>query len=44
MHDLESLAIFVRIAEMASFTQAAQSLGIQKGRASTWYVALNYQW
>lgn len=34
MHDLESLAIFVRIAEMASFTQAAQSLGIQKGRAS----------
>ncbi|MBI6682513.1 LysR family transcriptional regulator [Pseudomonas viridiflava] len=34
MHDLESLAIFVRIAEMASFTQSAQSLGIQKGRAS----------
>ncbi|WP_025993556.1 LysR family transcriptional regulator [Pseudomonas viridiflava] len=34
MHDLESLAIFVRIAEMASFTHAAQSLGIQKGRAS----------
>lgn len=34
MQDLESLAIFVRIAEMASFTHAAQSLGIQKGRAS----------
>ena len=34
MQDLESLAIFVRIAEMASFTHAADSLGIQKGRAS----------
>ena len=34
MQDLESLAIFVRIAEMASFTHAAESLGIHKGRAS----------
>lgn len=34
MLDLSSLAIFVRIAEMASFTRAAESLGIQKGRAS----------
>ncbi|MDR7048629.1 DNA-binding transcriptional LysR family regulator [Duganella sp. 3397] len=34
MQDLESLAIFLRIAEMASFTHAAESLGIQKGRAS----------
>jgi len=34
MQDLESLAIFVRIAEMESFTRAAESLGIQKGRAS----------
>ncbi|MGN7973100.1 LysR family transcriptional regulator [Serratia sp. 22264] len=34
MQDLDSLAIFVRIAEMASFTHAAESLGIQKGRAS----------
>lgn len=34
MHNLEALAIFVRIAEMGSFTHAAHSLGIQKGRAS----------
>ena len=34
MHNLEPLAIFVRIAEMGSFTHAAESLGIQKGRAS----------
>lgn len=34
MQDIESLAIFVRIAEMASFTHAAESLGIQKSRAS----------
>ena len=35
MQNLEALAIFVRIAEMGSFTRAAASLGIQKGRAST---------
>jgi len=35
MKNLEPLAIFVRIAEMGSFTHAAESLGIQKGRAST---------
>lgn len=34
MKNLEALAIFVRIAEMGSFTHAAESLGIQKGRAS----------
>ncbi|PLY45392.1 LysR family transcriptional regulator [Janthinobacterium sp. ROICE36] len=34
MQNLEALAIFVRIAEMGSFTQAAESIGIQKGRAS----------
>lgn len=34
MQDLDSLAIFVRIAEMGSFTHAAEGLGIQKGRAS----------
>lgn len=34
MKNLEALAIFVRIAEMGSFTRAAQGLGIQKGRAS----------
>lgn len=34
MQHLEALEIFVRIAEMRSFTHAAESLGIQKGRAS----------
>jgi DNA-binding transcriptional LysR family regulator len=34
MQNFEALAIFVRIAEMGSFTHAAESLGIQKGRAS----------
>ncbi len=34
MHDLSSLIVFVRVAEMGSFTRAADSLGIQKGRAS----------
>lgn len=32
--DLASLAIFVRVAEMRSFTHAADNLGIQKSRAS----------
>lgn len=35
MKDLDALSVFVRVAEMRSFTQAAQHLGIQKGRAST---------
>lgn len=35
MHSLEHLLIFVRVAEMRSFSRAAESLGIQKGRAST---------
>ncbi|MCY0385924.1 LysR family transcriptional regulator [Robbsia sp. Bb-Pol-6] len=34
MQNLDALAIFVRVAEMGSFTRAAESLGIQKGRAS----------
>lgn len=34
MQNLDALAIFVRIAEMGSFTHAAESLGVQKGRAS----------
>ncbi|MRT25011.1 LysR family transcriptional regulator [Enterobacteriaceae bacterium RIT697] len=34
MKNLEALTIFARVAEMKSFTQAAESLGIQKGRAS----------
>jgi DNA-binding transcriptional LysR family regulator len=35
MRNLQSVLIFLRVAEMESFTQAAESLGIQKGRAST---------
>jgi DNA-binding transcriptional LysR family regulator len=35
MQNLESILIFIRVAEMGSFTHAADSLGIQKGRAST---------
>ncbi|MFS2223849.1 LysR family transcriptional regulator [Pantoea sp. B65] len=34
MKNLESLIIFARVAEMKSFTRAAESLGIKKGRAS----------
>ena len=35
MHNLEPILIFITVADMASFTLAADSLGIQKGRAST---------
>lgn len=35
MQSLEPILIFIRVAEMGSFTRAADSLGIQKGRAST---------
>ena len=35
MQNLEPLLIFITVAEMGSFTRAADSLGIQKGRAST---------
>jgi DNA-binding transcriptional LysR family regulator len=35
MQNLEPLLIFLRVAEMGSFTRAASSLGIQKGRVST---------
>ena len=35
MQTLEPIRIFVTVAEMGSFTRAADSLGIQKGRAST---------
>jgi DNA-binding transcriptional LysR family regulator len=35
MQNLEPLLIFVTVAEMGSYTRAAESLGIQKGRAST---------
>ncbi|WP_118132738.1 LysR family transcriptional regulator [Oceanicella sp. SM1341] len=35
MHSLEHLRIFLRVAEMRSFSRAAESLGTQKGRAST---------
>jgi DNA-binding transcriptional LysR family regulator len=34
MQNLEPILIFIRVAEMGSFTRAADSLGIQKGRAS----------
>ncbi len=33
--DLDALAVFVRVAELASFTQAAAQLGMPKARAST---------
>jgi DNA-binding transcriptional LysR family regulator len=35
MTDLQALLIFARVAEMKSFTRAADSLSIQKGRVST---------
>jgi len=35
MQNLEPLLIFVTVAEMGSFTRAADSLDIQKGRVST---------
>ena len=35
MQNLDALLIFARVADMASFTRAAESLGIQKGRVST---------
>ena len=35
MQNLEPILIFIAVADMGSFTQAADSLGIQKGRAST---------
>ena len=35
MQTLEPIRIFIAVAEMKSFTHAADSLGIQKGRAST---------
>ncbi len=35
MQNLEPIRIFMRVAAMGSFTRAASSLGIQKGRAST---------
>ena len=35
MQNLEPILIFIRVAEMGSFTHPADSLGIQKGRAST---------
>ena len=35
MQNLEPIRIFITVADMGSFTRAADSLGIQKGRAST---------
>ena len=35
MQNLQPILIFITVAEMGSFTRAADSLGIQKGRAST---------
>jgi DNA-binding transcriptional LysR family regulator len=35
MQNLEPILIFITVAEMGRFTRAADSLGIQKGRAST---------
>ncbi|HEY4069440.1 MAG TPA: LysR family transcriptional regulator [Burkholderiaceae bacterium] len=41
--DLESLTIFARVAELASFTQAAERLGLPKARVSTAIQALEAQ-
>lgn len=38
--DLEALAIYARVAELASFTKAAEQLGVQKARVSTSVQAL----
>ena len=38
--DLESLTIYARVAELASFTQAAEQLGLPKARVSTAIQAL----
>jgi len=38
--DLEALKIFARVAELASFTKAAEQLGVQKARVSTSVQAL----
>lgn len=43
MQSLEPILIFIRVAEMGSFTRAADSLGIQKGRASTAVRALEQE-
>jgi DNA-binding transcriptional LysR family regulator len=41
--DLESLTIYARVAELASFTQAADQLGLPKARVSTAVQALESQ-
>jgi DNA-binding transcriptional LysR family regulator len=41
--DLESLTIYARVAELASFTQAADQLGLPKARVSTAVQALEAQ-
>jgi len=41
--DLESLTIYARVAELASFTQAAEQLGLPKARVSTAVQALEVQ-
>jgi DNA-binding transcriptional LysR family regulator len=38
--DLEALTIYARVAELASFTKAAEQLGVQKARVSTSVQAL----
>ncbi len=42
MKSLDALIVFARVAEMKSFTQAAESLGIKKGRASVVVRALEH--
>ncbi len=44
MNRIDAMHIFVRVAEMASFTRAADSLGLPKASASMAVQQLEGQW